>query len=155
LRPGNRLLIIGGGFIGLEVAAAARGRACSVVIAEAQSRILMRSVSEYAASHIAELHAAHGATIKTGCTVAEATDLGDGLEYHFSDGTPGIADLVLLGVGNLPNVELAREAGISLCSQTGGILVDRHCQTSHANIYAIGDVASEFHPLLSRTVRLQ
>lgn len=155
LQPGRRLLLIGGGFIGLEIAATASALGCAVTVIEAQDRILKRSLSATAAHTISALHAQRGVIIKTNSEVVELKSHGSGVDYMLGDGTREHADLGVIGIGGIPNAELGIEAGLTQHSRTGGLWVDANCRTSAPGVYAIGDVACEFNPHYGVAVRLE
>lgn len=141
LTPGARLAIIGGGYIGLEVAAVARKLGHPVTLIEAMDRLLQRVTSPVVSAFYADLHRGQGVDVRLGCGVAglEGADRVSGV--RLADGSLVAADVVLIGIGILPNQELAAQAGV----ETGnGIVVDASCRTSDPAIYAIGDVAC--HP---------
>ncbi|MFG1400945.1 NAD(P)/FAD-dependent oxidoreductase [Xanthobacter sediminis] len=149
---GARLVIIGGGYIGLEVAAKARKLGLEVTLVEGQPRLLARVACATISDFARALHEGHGVTLLTGTGVARlvGTDRVSGVEL--SDGRVLPADLVLSAVGAVPNTELAAEAGIAL---DNGIKVDAQARTSMADVYAIGDVASFPSALYGRRVRLE
>lgn len=150
LRPGRRLLVVGGGYIGLEVAAAARTCGLEVLLVEAGPRILGRVAAATTADHFRAMHAARGVEIR------EATGLVGLLGAErveravLSDGSEHAVDLVVVGIGGLANDELAADAGLDTAN---GIVVDTRCRTADANILAAGDCAS--FPLGGRHVRLE
>ena len=115
------VVVVGGGFIGLEIAAVARGLGKSVTVVEVQPRLMPRVVSPVISEFYRELHASHGVEVVLGSEIE-----------------PRSADLVIAGIGVLPNVELAREAGLAV---DNGIVVDEYLRTGDENIYAIGDCA--------------
>lgn len=148
-RPGVNVAIIGGGFIGLELAATARKRGCTVTLIEAQPRILMRGVPQEIAEVIAARHKAEGVTLLTGTGIdrieADAVVLADGRRIA--------ADVVVAGVGAVPETRLAEAAGLAI---DNGIACDDHMQTSDPDIYAAGDCCSFPHPLYGgRRMRLE
>ncbi|MFG1418349.1 FAD-dependent oxidoreductase [Xanthobacter sp. V0B-10] len=149
---GARLVIIGGGYIGLEVAAKARKLGLEVTLVEGQPRLLARVACATISDFARALHEGHGVTLLTGTGVARlvGTDRVSGVEL--SDGRVLPADLVLSAVGAVPNTELAAEAGIAL---DNGIKVDAQARASIADVYAIGDVASFPSALYGRRVRLE
>ncbi len=156
LGPGLRILLIGGGFIGLEIAAAAIRLGCRVSVVEARPRLLERALSSTAASYVQALHEAQGVEFKTSSAVSRAAKTESGVRYTMSDGTIGEADLIIAGVGALPNVELATQAGLAQSDETGGgVLVDAQCRATAANVYAIGDISTQFNPVYGRHVRLE
>lgn len=155
LHPGRRLMLIGGGFIGLEIAAAAAAVGCSVTVVELQDRILKRSLSSTAAAILTGLHESQGVKFKTGAQISNLRQREAGFDYVLDDGTRGHADLAVLGIGGIPNAELGAEAGLKRCLGTGGILVDTWCRTSSPDVYAIGDVACEFNSHYGVHTRLE
>ncbi|WAP66786.1 NAD(P)/FAD-dependent oxidoreductase [Jiella pelagia] len=135
LGPGKRLVVIGGGFIGLELAASARALKADVTVIEAQPRLLSRAVPPEIAAVLEERHAAEGVEVLTD---AQVESIGDD-KVLLADGTGISADLVVIGIGAVPNVELAAEAGLAL---DNGIAVDATLATSDATILAAGDCCS-------------
>lgn len=139
LKPGVRVVIIGGGFIGLELAASARKRGAEAVVIEAQPRILMRGVPEPIAVVIAERHADAGAEIITGQGISAITGDAGGVTVELADGRRIDADFAVIGIGSQPSTALAAEAGLAI---DNGIAVDSHLRTSDENIFAAGDCCS-------------
>jgi 3-phenylpropionate/trans-cinnamate dioxygenase ferredoxin reductase subunit len=137
--PGARVLIIGGGFIGLELAASARLRGASVTVLEAQPRLLMRGVPAEIAEILANRHRLEGVTILTGAGIAEIHQSGAETAVMFEDGTTLVADLAIAGVGATPRIELAAAAGLAI---DNGIAVDATLTTSDPDILAAGDCCS-------------
>lgn len=150
--PGARLVVIGGGYIGLEVAAKARKLGLEVAVVEGQARILARSVSVQTATFLAALHAGHGVDIRTGVTVQGLVGSDHVTGVLLGDGTILAADIVLIAVGATPNIELAAAAGITT---DNGIVVDAVTRTNAPNIYAAGDVACFPSRLYGRRLRLE
>ena len=140
--------VIGGGFIGLEFAAVARGLGYPVTLAEAAPRLMARAVSPQMSARFTEKHAELGTDIRLGQPVVEVT--GEGL--CLGDGTQVPADLVLLAAGVLPNTELAEAAGLTL---DNGIAVDAQLRSSDPAISALGDCASFPEARSGRRVRLE
>ncbi|MFE0754490.1 NAD(P)/FAD-dependent oxidoreductase [Inquilinus sp. NPDC058860] len=149
LRPGMRLAIIGGGFIGLELAAAAIARGCAVTLVEAQPRILMRGVPAEIAAVVADRHRAAGIDLRTGIGI-------DRIEPDavvLADGSRIAADAVIAGIGAVPETVLAEAAGLAV---DNGIAVDATLATADADIFAAGDCAACAHPLYAgRRIRLE
>lgn len=140
LLPGNRLLVVGGGYIGLEAAAVAATKGLAVTLLEAAPRILQRVAAEPTSDYFRALHRGHGVDIREGVTLTRLVARDDRVSgAELGDGTTIVADLVLVGIGIQPNDDLARDAGLSV---ENGILVDGRCRTSDARIYAAGDCAS-------------
>ena len=146
---GKRIAIIGGGFIGLELASSAATRGCQVTVIEAQPRILMRGVTEEISQVVAGRHAAAGVTILTGISVAKI----EADKVICPDGREIAADIVIAGIGAAPRIELAERAGLSI---DNGIACNTYLQTSDPNIYAVGDCCSFPHPVFDhRRLRVE
>ncbi|URI05787.1 FAD-dependent oxidoreductase [Aquincola tertiaricarbonis] len=156
LQPGGRLLVIGGGWIGLEVAATAHAQGLSVTVVEARPRLCERSVPAEASALLRALHARHGVRVLLGSQVEainEApTETVTGVTVRLQDGSLLAGDTVVVGVGLVPNDELAREAGLA-CAD--GVCVDAEGRSSDADIYAAGDVARAPNPWAGDAVRLE
>ena len=133
LAPGQRLAVVGGGYVGLEAAASARALGAEAVVIERMDRVLARVASETLSTFFTDLHRRHGVEIMTGAEVSGFED--DGV--RLADGTLIAADAVLVGVGALAREALARAAGLA-CEN--GVVVDETARTSDPAIYAIGDV---------------
>jgi 3-phenylpropionate/trans-cinnamate dioxygenase ferredoxin reductase subunit len=142
LRPaftaGRSLLVVGGGYIGLETAAVAAQAGLTVTVVEREQRILARVACAATAAHIRALHQQHGVTILEGRTIAEVVGAPALRGVRLDDGTHLQADLAVVGIGAIPNSRLATEAGLA-CRD--GILVDAFGRTSHPGIWAAGDCA--------------
>lgn len=153
LRPGLRLLVVGGGFVGLEVAAAAVSAGAHVMLVEFQERLLARSCSPVVAEHLAAVHRDHGVDLRCGVGVVDAVRRDDGaLEVRLGDDSTVVVDHILAGIGQVPNDELAAAAGLAV---DDGVLVDEHCRTSDRYVVAAGDCARQQHGWLGRRVRLE
>lgn len=139
LERGGHVVIIGGGFIGLEIAASARKRGCDVTIVEAQPRLLMRGVPAEIADVIQREHESHGSRVLLGTGLRAITDTGEQARIDLADGSDLLANLVVIGIGAVPNTALAEAAGLTI---ENGISVDRHLRTSDRSILAVGDCAS-------------
>ncbi|MDX3983634.1 MAG: FAD-dependent oxidoreductase [Achromobacter sp.] len=175
LGPGKHIVIVGGGWIGLEVAATARQAGTRVTVLEQADRLCARSVLPAVSAHLAAMHAAQGVDVRLGVglravlrepgesqagrpsqsqsqsrSVAELT--GSHPVAELTDGQRLVADAVVLGVGLQANDTLAREAGIA-CQR--GVLVDQYCRTSAPDVYAAGDVAVSTHAEAGGTMRLE
>ncbi|MFG1394307.1 NAD(P)/FAD-dependent oxidoreductase [Xanthobacter agilis] len=151
-RPGARLVIIGGGYIGLEVAAKANKLGLDVTLVEGQPRLLARVACATISAFARDLQEGHGVSILTGMGVARLTGSDRVTGVELTDGRHLPADIVLSAVGALPNAELAAEAGLAL---DNGIKVDAQARASAPDVYAIGDVASFPSTLYGRRVRLE
>ncbi|MER8385069.1 FAD-dependent oxidoreductase [Mesorhizobium sp. M1428] len=153
LSAGNRVAIIGGGFIGLELAAAARRLGAAVTVIEAQPRILMRGVPAEIAEIIHQAHEAEGVKILCGEGIAAIADNGAEVHIALAGGRDIVADLAVIGIGAVPVTGLAAEAGLTI---DNGIAVDAELRTSDRDIFAAGDCCS--FPLAiygGRRVRLE
>lgn len=137
--PGRRMLVIGGGFIGLEIAAAARERGMEVVVVETADRVLSRIVPAVIAERVVALHTEHGVPIRTGTTVTSVQDEGSSIGASLSDGESLVVDSVVAGVGAEPVTEIATAAGLLV---EDGIVVDEQLRTSDPRIWAAGDCAT-------------
>ncbi len=146
-RLGGRLLVIGGGWIGLEVAAAARAAGGSVVLAEAAPLPLGSVLGPEVAEVFATLHRSHGVDLRTGTTVEHLHRNHHATSARLSDGTEVDVDTVVVGIGAVPNTALAEQAGLP-CSD--GIDVDARLRTPDPFVLAAGDVANHDHPLWGR-----
>jgi 3-phenylpropionate/trans-cinnamate dioxygenase ferredoxin reductase subunit len=149
---GKRAVIVGAGYIGLECAATFRKLGLEVTVIEMMDRVMSRVVAAEMSRFYAGEHRAHGISILIGKRVSAL--LGDTRvnAVECTDGTRVPADLVLIGIGLVPNTELADAAGIR-CED--GIAVDEHCRTSDPHIYAIGDCCSHPSPRYGRRIRLE
>jgi len=153
LRSGGAVVVIGAGWIGLETAAAARHHGCSVTVVEMDTLPLRRVLGDEVATMYRDLHVAHGVEFRFGARVREFR----GRDGHvtgvlLADGTELPADLVAVGVGIRPAVELAESAGLLV---DNGIVTDAALRTSDEHVYACGDVASSFNPLLNERIRVE
>ena len=139
LTAGARIVIIGGGFIGLEVAASARSRGCDVCIVEGAPRLLGRAVPASIGDAVLSLHRSRGVDVRIGVApeAIQATPEG-ALEVLLADGSRVPADTVLVGIGIEPAVALARAAGLAV---NRGVVVDARLETSAPGVFAAGDVA--------------
>ncbi|HLM06808.1 MAG TPA: FAD-dependent oxidoreductase [Blastococcus sp.] len=147
------VVVVGGGWIGLEVTAAARGFGNEVTVVEPQPTPLHAVLGPEMGEVFARLHREHGVDVRTGIGVQSFRGSGGSVDaVVLSDGTEVPADLVVVGVGAAPNVALAEEAGLGV---DNGVLVDAALRSSHPDVFAAGDVANAFHPLYSRNVRVE
>jgi 3-phenylpropionate/trans-cinnamate dioxygenase ferredoxin reductase component len=153
LVEGARVVVIGGGWIGLEVAAAARTHGAAVTLVEVDALPLRRVLGDEVAHVFAGLHAEHGVDLRFGTGVREIVgSAGRVASVMLEDGTSVPADVVVVGVGIAPAAELAQAAGLAV---DNGVLVDAALRTSDPDIYAAGDVANADNPLLGRRVRVE
>lgn len=147
------LAVIGAGWIGMEIAANARGRGAGVVVAESAKQPLLGALGEEMGAVFADLHRAHGVDLRTSTSVREIVAYdGRASGIRFGDGSVVPADAVLVAVGAQPNIDLARDAGLAV---DDGVLVDASLRTSDPDIVAVGDIASVDYPLLRSRVRVE
>jgi len=148
-----RVAVIGAGWIGLETAAAARTAGVDVTVLEMAELPLLRVLGREVAQVFAGLHREHGVDLRFGVQVAEITGSGGkATGVLLADGTHVPADAVIVGVGIVPNSQLASAAGLEV---DNGIRVDAQLRSSDPDIYAAGDVASAFHPMLGKHIRVE
>jgi 3-phenylpropionate/trans-cinnamate dioxygenase ferredoxin reductase subunit len=153
LGPSKRLAVIGGGYIGLEAAASGRALGAEAVVIEAQPRILARSHCELLSDFFTAYHRARGVTFELGAVIEGFVGEGGHVTgVKLADGRVIACDDVVVGIGVVPNDELAREAGLE-CSN--GVVVDLEARTADPAIFAIGDVTQRPLPLYARSHRLE
>ena len=153
LRQRKRVAVIGGGFIGLEIAASARKLGCTVTVLEAQGRLLARGVPHEIADILLNEHIAQGVRVVLGASIASIADEDDFARIMFTSGEILDAELVVIGIGAAPNVALAQSAGLDL---ENGIFTDAFLRTSDPTIFAAGDCCSFPNPLYGdRRLRLE
>lgn len=148
MSPGKRIAIIGAGVIGLEVAASAIKRGCEVDVVELADRVLGRVVPTALSDYMADLHRAGGTRLHLSAGRVTLTETGLSTEAHGE--IP--ADTIVIGIGVVPNDELAREAGLDV---RDGIVVDEYARTSDPDIYAVGDAARNPDPFGDGLVRCE
>jgi 3-phenylpropionate/trans-cinnamate dioxygenase ferredoxin reductase subunit len=153
LRPGAQVVVVGAGWIGLEVAAAASEHGCTVTVVEVDQLPLRRVLGDEVAALFRDLHAAHDVAFRFGTGVREFGDLdGRVTSVVLDDGTELPADVVVVGVGIRPATELAESAGLDV---DNGVVTDASLRTSDPDVYACGDVASFLHPLIGERIRVE
>jgi 3-phenylpropionate/trans-cinnamate dioxygenase ferredoxin reductase component len=146
----RHLVVIGAGWIGLEVAAAARQAGLRVTVLESLELPLLRVLGPEIAQVFADLHTEHGVDLRLGVTVEDVS--AGGTVVRLADGTQIEADAVVVGIGAAPNTQLAEDAGLTV---DNGVVVDAGLRTSDPDIVAVGDIASARHPLLNQQVRVE
>lgn len=146
------LVVIGGGFIGLEVAASAQQRGCNVTVLEAAPQLLGRCLPSAIATAIQQRHAAAGVSVRTAAQIDAITGASHVDGVQLADGTHIKADHVVIGIGIIPNTILLNDTDISL---NNGVITDEYGRTSLPNIYAAGDVANAYRPRYARHIRLE
>ncbi len=150
---GRRVVIVGAGWIGLEVAAAARHHGNDVTVVEPQPTPLHAVLGPEMGAVFARVHRDHGVDLFTDTVVRELRGAEGRVQSVATDQHAGLsADLVIVGVGATPNVDLAASAGLEV---DNGVITDHALRTSAPDVFAAGDVASSFHPLYGRYVRVE
>ena len=151
VKPGANLVIVGGGYIGLEVAAVGIELGMNVHVLEMEERILQRVTTPEMSAYYHKLHTDRGVHIHTQTGVIAFSGNGS-VEKVLCGDESFDADIVIVGIGIIPNIEIAEEAGIH-CDN--GIVVDDHCRTSDPDIYAAGDCTNHPNPLMNKRLRLE
>ncbi|MFL5672092.1 MAG: NAD(P)/FAD-dependent oxidoreductase [Chloroflexota bacterium] len=149
---GHHVVVVGGGWIGTEVAASIRQAGPDVTLVTPDAVPLERPLGSEVAAIIRDLHLEHGVDIKPGRTVIGFGGRTSVESVHLSDGSSIAADLVVVGIGALPRVELAATAGLAV---ENGVVVDEFLSTSNPAIFAAGDVAAAWHPVFEARIRVE
>jgi 3-phenylpropionate/trans-cinnamate dioxygenase ferredoxin reductase subunit len=153
LGPGRRLAVVGGGYVGLEAAASARSLGAEAVVVEREARVLARVACEPLSRFFQSYHQARGVAFELDAEVDAIEGRGGKVVgVRLKDGRVLAADAALIGIGAIPNVELAQDAGLEC---VGGVVVDLRARTSDASVYAVGDVSHRPMPLYDRMFRLE
>ena len=153
LGPGRTMAVVGGGYIGLEAAASARALGADAVVLEREPRILARVAGEVLSNFFCQVHEGHGVRFLTGASVTGFRGEGGKVTgVELADGRVVDCDLALVGVGAVPNQELAEEAGLAV---NRGVVVDLEARTSDPAIFAIGDVTLRPMPIYGRDFRME
>lgn len=152
IREGARIAIVGAGYIGLEVAAVARKHGAEVTVLEAQDRVMSRVAAESVSRFYENVHRDAGVDIRLNVGISRFEGDGRFERVRLADGTAVEADIAVVGIGILPNVELAAEAGLAV---DNGIVVDECCRTSDPVIFAAGDCTNHPNPLMGERIRLE
>lgn len=148
----TEVAVIGGGFIGLEIAGSAVKRGAKVTVLEAADRLMGRSVAPEVSDWFARIHRERSVDLRLGVSIAALEGNGAATGVMLGDGTIIPATVVVIGIGILPNVEIAQAAGLAV---DDGIVVDDRGRTSHPDIYAAGDVANQPNAFAGRRLRLE
>ena len=151
-RQGRRLVVVGAGFIGSEVAASARKRGMGVTIIEAADQPLVMAVGAQVGERCAGLHGLYGADLRCGIGVTGVDEESGSLVVRLSDGSTVSCDTVVVGIGVIPNVEWLEGSGIEM---DRAVICDRYMRTSHPGVYAVGDLASWENPRFGRRMRVE
>jgi 3-phenylpropionate/trans-cinnamate dioxygenase ferredoxin reductase component len=155
LTEGKNIVIIGAGWIGCEVAAAARKHGANVTVVDTLSKPLHRVLGDTLSGVFQSLHESQGVTFRMDAGVVEFVGAaGRATAVRLEDGSELPADLVLVAVGAAPRTELAQEAGLAL-SDDGGVQVDTTLRTSSPDVFAVGDIAAHAHPRYGRRIRVE
>ena len=152
LKPGCRAVVIGGGYIGLETAATARGKGCLVTVLEMADRIMNRVVASGVSAYFEQEHRAHGVHILCNARVVRLEGVGRVERVVCADGSTFETDLLVVGVGAMANMQLAMDAGLP-CEN--GIVVNEFCRTSDSAIFAAGDCTNHPSVRFEARVRLE
>jgi 3-phenylpropionate/trans-cinnamate dioxygenase ferredoxin reductase subunit len=151
--PGKTLAVVGGGYIGLEVAASGRALGAEVVVLEREERLLARVACNTLSDFFKGYHESHGVTFELGASVtAFEGAAGHVAGVRLADGRTIACDAVVVGVGAVPNDEIARDAGLETAR---GVVVDLAARTSDPNVFAIGDVSHRPMPIYDRMFRME
>ena len=151
---GDRVVVVGCGFIGSEVASALVKRGLPVTLVELAPVPLTRAVGDRAGRYFADLHREQGVDLRLGCKVETLEDVEDGVRLHLSDGSTCEADLVVLGLGAVPATSWLESSGIQRAPD-GSLVADAFLRTSLSDVYAAGDVVTWENRLFDREMRLE
>ncbi|WP_327640751.1 FAD-dependent oxidoreductase [Kribbella sp. NBC_00482] len=152
IRAGGRIVVVGAGWIGLETAAAARESGCEVTVIDPQPAPLSAALGSEMGAFFAGLHLRHGVDLRLSHTVTEFRGAGRVTSVLAGNGAEFAADAVIVGIGAIPNIELAEQAGLS-CDN--GIVVDEMLCTLDPDVYAVGDVANSYRPFYGGHLRTE
>lgn len=152
LQTHGKVVVIGGGVIGLEVASSANALGHDVVVCELADRLMARAIAPEVSAWLCDRHVRAGIDIRLGTSVHSVEERGGSYALRLSDGEVLVADLIVAGIGAAPETDLAMTAG---CEIDDGILVDEAGRTSIEGIFAAGDSARFFHPGIGRHIRLE
>ncbi len=152
LTEGSRVVVVGGGLIGLEIASMARTAMCSVTVIELDANLMARTVDAEFGNAVAHLHRSHGVNILTSSSVTQIEELPSSTLLTLANGDAIEADVVVVGIGVQPNIELATAAGLDT---NNGLVVDCRGMTHDPSIFGVGDCANFFHPHFGRHIRLE
>ncbi|MCY4310234.1 MAG: FAD-dependent oxidoreductase [Rhodospirillaceae bacterium] len=152
IREGRDVVVIGGGFIGLEIAGSAVKLGADVTVLEAANGLMARSLAPEVAAWFASMHRNRGVDLRLNATCAAVEGAGIVTGLRLDDNSVIPADIIIIGIGILPNVEMAAAAGLEV---ENGIVVDHHGRTSHPDVFAAGDVANQPNAFAGRRLRLE
>lgn len=149
--PGVRLIVIGAGFIGSEVAATAHGKGAEVTVIDTLDAPMQRVLGRELGAVCAAIHRSNGVTVRLGEPVESVVEHADAVIVK-TGGARLEGDVVVVGVGITPNIEVAQRSGVIV---DNGVLVDEWCRTNVPNIFAAGDIANHYHPLFDELIRVE
>lgn len=152
VRPGRRVLIVGAGFIGSEIAASARGLGADVMLFEMMRTPLERVLGETVGAVCGAIHSENGVDLRCGVSIKSISETGEGVILRTDDEQLIDGDVAIVGIGITPNVGLSKASELTVGN---GIRVDEFCRTSAPGIFAAGDVANHYHPLFARRMRVE
>ena len=152
ISPGANAVIVGGGYIGLETAAVLNKKGMNVTVLEMMERVMQRVTAPVVSEFYTRVHEEEGVSIRCGVGVSGFKGNGRVAKVLCSDGSGFAADLVIIGVGILPNTALAEAAGLEV---DNGIVVNDRAQTSDPDIFAAGDCTNHHNPIYDRRIRLE
>lgn len=152
LRPGARIVVIGAGFVGSEIASTARAAGASVTVLEQGDVPLGHVLGERMGEFCAGIQRKAGVELHTGQAVTSCEETADGVAVSTGGGLRVEGDVVVVAVGAVPDTEVAERSGVAV---SNGVLVDEHCRTNLPGVYAAGDVANQQHPLYGRRLRVE
>jgi 3-phenylpropionate/trans-cinnamate dioxygenase ferredoxin reductase subunit len=156
LGSGRRLLIVGAGFVGAELAASATALGTEVTVLESAAVPLGRGLPPAIGEIYARMHRARGVDIRVDATVHNVVPSSSGLLTRTTDGTVHVSDTVVVAIGLVPELDLAERAGLAVESGfPGGVVVDEYCRTGAPDVFAVGDIANHPNPLLGHRVRVE
>ena len=152
LRPGARVITVGAGFIGSEVASAARAAGAEVTMLEMLDVPLLPALGAEMGQVCARIQRDHGVDLRTGEVVESVSETADAVTVRTRSGAVVEGDVVVVGVGTVPNSEVAERSGIAVGN---GVLVDEYCRTNVDGVFAAGDITNHWHPLFGRRLRVE
>lgn len=152
ISPQSNAVIVGGGYIGLEAAATMRKLGINVIVLEAMERILERVTAPVMSNFYRRIHTEEGVIIKENEVAAYIESKGDKISVNTKSGASYPADFIIIGIGVIPNTELAADAGLDV---SNGVVVNEFCQTNDPDIYAIGDITWHYNRIYRTYLRLE
>ena len=151
-KSAKNILVIGGGFIGLEVAASINSENNTVHVIEMNESLMGRIIPKEISNTIKKIHEDNGNKIYLNTTIKTLEKKGSNYEIFLSDNKELKVDLIIIGIGSIPNTEIFEKTNLKI---NNGIEVNNYCETSIEDVYAAGDVANFFHPFYNKNMRLE